>query len=515
MKEKSSLEMVFLALLVVTAFAALPTKAAFKGTITIGIIGPVGSPYWDPNGMKPAAEMAADEINAAGGVALADGNYQIVLKFGDETAYPSADPAAAESEVERLIAVEGCEYLIGGFDPGCTGAMIEKAMDYEIPFFISGANNDELMSLTVNKTDPALYARYTYLFRVNNFNATTIFRTTTDAAQTLIAKLLPLYGHIMYSNVVQVKVAVVVENLSWSQRLFAALTNPAYYPSYLGPNANVTYAGRIPIGTTDFTPWLQGVEDSEARLLIHVFTVSMGELFIAQWRSMNVLALPLGMNPLGLLQTYWDTTQGDCEYESMLSSFGTRTPLVPGVTTVFWDRFVDKTGVWPIYTALGAHNAVNVLLDGLRGVGSSDKDALVAYFENPTYEFPVLNGKFKFDSSHDVFCPESGSNWTQGHVRLMIVQWRAGRTEVVYPVDQTYSTKWAIPPWMYPLQTDISYDGRVDILDIARAARAFVTRPGDPRWDKEADLNFDNAINIIDISMIGRDWGMAVTLPLP
>jgi hypothetical protein len=162
-----------------------------------------------------------------------------------------------------------------------------------------------------------------------------------------------------------------------------------------------------------------------------------------------------------------------------------------------------------------------LLSDGLKGVGSEDEDQLVAYLEDPAYEIASAAGlgKSKFDSSHDVFCPESGSSWTQGYVRTMIVQWRAGRMEVVYPVDQVYSKKWAIPPWMYPLQTDVNFDGRVNIMDIAIVARActmgFGTKPGDLRWDREADLNLDNVINIIDISMVGRDWGMTVNLPLP
>ena len=66
-------------LLMVNIFVlAIPTAhGAFAGTLKIGIIGPVGLPHWDPAGMKPAAEMARDEINAAGGVNLTDGFYQI------------------------------------------------------------------------------------------------------------------------------------------------------------------------------------------------------------------------------------------------------------------------------------------------------------------------------------------------------------------------------------------------------------------------------------------------------
>jgi len=52
--------------LMTTVLYNIPVKA--QATIKIGIIGPVGLPHWEPAGMKPAAEIAAQEINDAGGV---------------------------------------------------------------------------------------------------------------------------------------------------------------------------------------------------------------------------------------------------------------------------------------------------------------------------------------------------------------------------------------------------------------------------------------------------------------
>jgi hypothetical protein len=104
----------------------------------------------------------------------------------------------------------------------------------------------------------------------------------------------------------------------------------------------------------------------------------------------------------------------------------------------------------------------------------------------------------------------------------MMIQWQVqfsgatpigGRMEVVCPVDQAYSKKWAIPPTMYPLVEDITYDGRVDMRDVGSAARAFGTYPGHERWEKEADINFDNVVDMRDIGAIARKFGTSVTLP--
>jgi len=515
MKEKAIIGIVFTALMIGAMFAAFPTKAQFVGQIKIGIIGPVGLPHWSPAGMKEASEMAAEEINAAGGVHLADGDYEIVLAFGDEKAYPTPDPTGAALEMERLITVEGCEFIIGGFRSEVTGAMIEVAMDYDIPFIINGASTDEFLTETIAVD----YERYKYLFRVMPINSTTLFRTVGGGAQFLLAaKLLPLYGHDLGGPNPQVKVAVVMEDLKWTETMYYYLTNPAVYPVVLGPYANVTYAGRIPDGTTDCSTWLNDVINSEARLLIHIFSGVTGVPFIIQWRSMEVQALPLGINVMAQLQTHWDTTGEACEYEATLSTLGTRTPVIPGVTEVFWDDFVAKSGgAWPIYTAFGAYNSISLLVEALEATGTKDKDALIDYWEDPAFESTagITQPRFKFTSIHDVFSTEVGPYWTEGYSRAQVVQWQAGLMETVSPADQAYSKRWAIPPWMYELTTDLDFDGKVNIKDLFTVAKAFGTEPGHPRWEMEADLNGDGIVNVRDIFAVAKDFGKSVSLPLP
>jgi len=301
--------------------------------------------------------------------------------------------------------------------------------------------------------------------------------------------------------------------------MYTALTHPAIYPGVLEPYANVTYAGRIPDGTTDCSSWLNDVKASGARLLIHIFSGATGVPFIMQWKALNVSALPVGINVMGQLQSHWSTTAGACEYESILAFSGTRTPIIPGLTEVFWDNFVALTGTWPLYTAWGAYDGIYGLKEAIEDIDTTDKDALVAYYENPAYMRQGLNGIFKYTNSsasrHDVVVYDLGPTWDYGFVRAFISQWTAARLEVVIPLDQVYSKKWAIPPNMYPLIEDINYDGKVDIKDVALAAKAFGTVPGDPRWEKEADINFDNKVDIKDIATIAKQFGTVISLPLP
>jgi hypothetical protein len=525
MKRKTTLAIIFAMTIACSMLFFSPTKA-FDGQIKIGIIGPVGLPHWEPAGMWPAAQMAAAEINTAGGVDIHcnGSSYEIVLVQANEYAYPTPSPPDATLEMIRLCdpGQENCDFVIGGFRTECTAAMIEVAADYGVPFFINGASTSALIGDTVGTN----YARYKYLFRLNPINSTMLFATIAYSLQYYLipVKMLPLYGHDLGMGYPQVKVAVLSEDLEWTLEMHAALTIPSIYPLYLGPYANVTYAGRIPDGTTDCTPWLSDVAASGARILIHVFSGVSGVPLILQWKALGIQALPVGINVPGQMQTHWDTTGGGCEYECILDFSGTRTPLIPGVTTVFWDNFVEYTdpdgagpleGYWPIYTAWGAYDGLYGLVEAIETICSMDKDALVAFYENPAYMRQGLNGIFSYTSLHDVTCYDVGPVWTYGFTRALIVQWLDERKEVVSPVDQLYSKRWAIPPAMYPLQTDLNYDGKVDIKDIATSAKAFGSYPGHEDWDHETDINYDDKVDIKDIATIAKDFGEVITLPLP
>lgn len=54
---------------------------------------------------------------------------------------------------------------------------------------------------------------------------------------------------------------------------------------------------------------------------------------------------------------------------------------------------------------------------------------------------------------------------------------------------------------------DLNMDGRVDMRDIAYAARAFGAYPSHPRWDPVIDINGDGMINMRDIAYVARHFG--------
>ncbi len=90
-----------------------------------------------------------------------------------------------------------------------------------------------------------------------------------------------------------------------------------------------------------------------------------------------------------------------------------------------------------------------------------------------------------------------------------ITQWQGGNMmDVVWPLDAA-SADVIYPkyPWSWAAVPDLNRDGKVNILDIATAARAFGTEPGHPRWDPVADINGDDKVNIIDIADVAKNFG--------
>jgi ABC-type transport system substrate-binding protein len=57
------------------------------------------------------------------------------------------------------------------------------------------------------------------------------------------------------------------------------------------------------------------------------------------------------------------------------------------------------------------------------------------------------------------------------------------------------------------LVTDISFDRKVNILDIAGAAKAFGKNVGNPGWNLLCDFDGNNKINIVDLAVIALDFG--------
>jgi len=54
---------------------------------------------------------------------------------------------------------------------------------------------------------------------------------------------------------------------------------------------------------------------------------------------------------------------------------------------------------------------------------------------------------------------------------------------------------------------DLNEDEIINILDVSIVAYSFGSRPGDPEWNPKADMDHNGLINIIDVSVVAMEYG--------
>jgi branched-chain amino acid transport system substrate-binding protein len=108
-------------------------------TFKVGVIHPVTGPLAEPGqACRLGAQMAADAINAAGGI-KALGGARLELLLGDT----QTKPEVGRSEAERVVN-QGAQMLVGSFDSGSTAAMVPVAQQKHVPFLVDIAAADPI-----------------------------------------------------------------------------------------------------------------------------------------------------------------------------------------------------------------------------------------------------------------------------------------------------------------------------------------------------------------------------------
>src|SRR5881409_472475 len=108
-------------------------------TFKVGVIHPVTGPLAEPGqACRLGAQMAADAINAAGGIKSL-GGMKLELLLGDT----QTKPDLGRLEAERVVN-QGARMLMGSFDSGSTSAMVSVAQQKRVPFLIDIAAADPI-----------------------------------------------------------------------------------------------------------------------------------------------------------------------------------------------------------------------------------------------------------------------------------------------------------------------------------------------------------------------------------
>ncbi len=131
-------------------------EATVPESIKIGLVAPLSGGASDVgNDMKQAAILAVEEINADGGVLVAEYGVKIPLELVEGDTQTS--PTEGVTAVERLITSENVVVLVGGFSSGVTLANQVPAAG-KVPYVITGASSAQVTRRT--EVDTSYFFHY-------------------------------------------------------------------------------------------------------------------------------------------------------------------------------------------------------------------------------------------------------------------------------------------------------------------------------------------------------------------
>jgi len=420
MKKTRFLLSVMLAVCLVMTFG-MPAFGA--KTIKIGVIGPMnflqGKGHWN------GATMAADEINAKGGVQVGNKKMKIELVKADSNEFLSMTDAT--NAMERIITRNKVDFIVGGFRTESVLAMQDIAMDYKKIFIGCGAASDILCTKVAKD-----YKRYKYWFRGTPFKSSLLGKTNfihLAFVSAILKKQL---------NIPKVKVALVAEKVAWVEPIVAASKKviPAMGMDLVG-------IWRPSDTATDVTAELSAIQRSGAHIIFTVFSASVGVTFAKQAGELKIPAVMVGINVEAQKDGFWKAADGKGNYVMTMNTY-VRGVEVNELTKPFVEGYIKRFGETPTYTA-DTYAAIKfILVPAVERAGTLKADKVVAELEKTNQLVP--SGRIKFTPDHDL-------TWGPGYLTSLGVQWQDGQLKAVWPMNWqgiTYKgvVPYKIPPWM-------------------------------------------------------------------
>lgn len=355
--------------------------------------------------------MAAEEINAKGGVKVGDKMMMIEIVKADSNEFLNVTDAT--NAMELLCSREDVDFLVGGFRTEAVLAMQDIAMDYKKIFIGCGAAHPQLCTRVAED-----YDRYKYFFRGTPFNSTFLVKTCFIQMGTVGAILKKTLG------METVKVAIVAEKAVWVDPMIAAAEG--FIPKMGMEVAGVWRPSPV---ATDVTAELSAIQRSGAQMIFTIFSSSVGIPFARQAGELKIPAAIVGINVEAQKEGFWEATQGMGNYQMTLNTY------CPGVeynelTKPFMETYLKRFGEQPTYTA-DTYSAIKyTLVPAIENTGTLDADKLVAFMEND--EHLTTGGKVAYIKDEQGR-PLHDLKWGPGYLTSLGTQWVDGKMVGVWP----------------------------------------------------------------------------------
>ncbi len=388
----------------------LPIAAQAAEPIRIGVIAENSaiSGIAIPN----AAQVAADEINAAGGIG---GRRIEIVAYDDHNS--AADAVRA---FQRLASQDKVQAVIASYTSEVALALEPWAGRLKLPTITPGAASDEITKRVHDN-----YGQLKYFFQ-GYFASSFLSQAVCDSAKDLLVDRYHLKTAAIFS-----------EDAAWTVPLDAT------YESCLPKiGLKVLDTIRMSPDTTDFTPIYNGLEAKKPDVLIAGIS-HVGVQPTVQWANQQVPIPLYGVVSQATSTTFWKDTNGATDGVVLQNMAVESVPTTPK-TVPFAQSYIKRYGISPAYPGYGAYDEVYYIADAITRAGSDDPDRIVEALEKTEWQGTV--GTIRFygkDESHT-----HGMVYGQNAVSGLFVQWQGGKMVPVWPKAVAGDNVLKFPPFI-------------------------------------------------------------------
>ena len=373
-------------------------------TVKMGILAPVQMPVGQ--GIMNAAKLAAEEINASGGIL----GKKIELVFGDTESKPEKGVTA----MKKLVLEDKVDVLVGEYSSGVSLAIQPFLSGYKIVFVTTGCAS---IALTDNvKKD---YAKNKYFFR-DMINS--------DIRQEKWAfKFLKEFvnGTLGYK-----RFAILAENAKWTEDYA-----PTLKKDLEGAGLEVPFMERFDTDIKDFSPIFSKIKTLNVQWIAQILSHAASITMVKAWADNK--PAPMGcVDVTSQDAKFWEMTGGACLGEATYN-FIARAPLTDR-TIPFWDTYEKKFNNKPMYPSGFTYDSVYMIAEVIKQKKSVKSDDIVNGLENISYK-GVIHPQTSYDKeSHDIM---------EGRYVMPISQWQEGQKQIVFWPDQFKVGNYVKPAW--------------------------------------------------------------------
>ena len=327
----------------VAALFVSPACAQSSDNIKIGVISEAQAVAG--SSIPLAAQLAADEINAAGGV---NGKKIQIISYDNHSSAAESvrafQRAANEDHVNAVIASYISEVVL---------ALEPWAGRLKTVMVTPGAASDVITQNIAKDYNHLKYTFHGYL------TSTSIADSVCAAAKDI------LVGQLHFKSAV-----VMSEDAAWTTPLDAE-----YLKCLPEIGLKVLDHIRVSPDTTDFTPIFNKIEGEKPDVMITGIS-HVGVQPTVQWKQQEVPIPMFGISSQATNSSFWNDTNGAVEGVLYQAVSGPDVAVTPK-TLPFVDAFKKRFGNFPSYCGYTAYDEVYYLADAIKRAGSTEPDKLV------------------------------------------------------------------------------------------------------------------------------------------